>query len=263
MEDGKFHPHNQTKGVRKSRDQQAKSQGVKIRKARTITTSKLKDIDIRREFWGFHSENGKIVGLDLGNLTNAGFFWNGDGESIDHFMVMMAGFQDTNEFVKDMDEAGITLDMLKPMMLKNLSGKLVDNENDDGMYALSGGDTIWRFGDLPEVDLQSEFSGWDYFDDGSEFTQKEIEIIEDRFWNHFDDIGYEDFLKEKGEEWRDNFRKMIKDARSLEDLIGELAGEGRQYDRWEIYDELRRPKIDEAIHKSIKELQKEGKLRKK
>jgi len=35
MQDGKFHPHTQSKGVRKSRDQSAKSTGVKVeRKAR-------------------------------------------------------------------------------------------------------------------------------------------------------------------------------------------------------------------------------------
>lgn len=34
MEDGKFHPHKQYKGVRKSRDQSTKTQGVIIRKAR-------------------------------------------------------------------------------------------------------------------------------------------------------------------------------------------------------------------------------------
>ena len=36
MQDGKFHPHSEyKKGVRKSRDQNAKSEGVKIRKARS------------------------------------------------------------------------------------------------------------------------------------------------------------------------------------------------------------------------------------
>ena len=34
MQDGKFHPHIEYKGVRKSRDQQVKTQGIKIRKER-------------------------------------------------------------------------------------------------------------------------------------------------------------------------------------------------------------------------------------
>ena len=36
MQDGKFHPHTQYKGVRKSRDQKAKIDGVKIRKDRDV-----------------------------------------------------------------------------------------------------------------------------------------------------------------------------------------------------------------------------------
>lgn len=44
MEDGKFHPHKQYKGVRKSRDQKAKTQGIKldsIRKKRADIKPKL------------------------------------------------------------------------------------------------------------------------------------------------------------------------------------------------------------------------------
>jgi len=43
MEDGKFHPHTQSKGVRKSRDQQAKIVGVKVRKQRTETVNSMSD----------------------------------------------------------------------------------------------------------------------------------------------------------------------------------------------------------------------------
>ena len=40
MEKDGFHPHTESKGVRKSRDQQAKQEGVKIRKARYIVSYK-------------------------------------------------------------------------------------------------------------------------------------------------------------------------------------------------------------------------------
>lgn len=261
----KFHPIREYKGVRRSRE--VRTGGVKItsgvRKARALTIPKLIDVDIRRENWGFHSANGKIVGLDLGNLTNAGFFWNGDADSINHFIVMMAGFHKPREFIEDMAKAGVTLEMLKPQMLKNISGKLIDDETDDGLYALTGGDRVWRFGDLPEVDLDSELDGWDYFGDGKLFTKEEQTLIEDRFYNHFTDIGYEDFLKEKGEEFRNEFRKTIRDSNDLEDFIDELQSDDRDFANFEMYDEVRRPKIDSALHESIKELQAEGRLRKK
>jgi len=37
MQDGKFHPHTQSKGVRKSRDQTVKTQGVKIERKKRVT----------------------------------------------------------------------------------------------------------------------------------------------------------------------------------------------------------------------------------
>ena len=273
MEDGKFHPHKQYKSKsRKKRldyndPELIEAMGIKVkkplvRKARAITKPKLIDVDIRRENWGFHSANGKIVGLELGNLSTAGFYWTGDADSINHFIVMMAGFHKPREFIDDMASAGVTLEMIKPQMLKNISGKLVDDKTDDGLYALTGGDRVWRFGDLPEVYVESELSGWDYFGDGKEFTKEEQKMIEDRFYNHYNDIGYEDFLKEQGEHFRNNFRKTIEEARDFEDLIDELQKDDRDYDNFEMYDEIRRPKINSALVESIKELQAEGKLRK-
>ncbi len=42
MQDGKFHPHTEYKGVRKSRDQKGKEQGLKIRKQRLTVASSPK-----------------------------------------------------------------------------------------------------------------------------------------------------------------------------------------------------------------------------
>ena len=263
---GKFRPTENKNGVRMSRDQSAKTQGVKFsqpRMQREISIQKLPDVNLHRHYWGFNTEDGKIEGLHLGNLSDAGFYWHGSKDSINHFLAMMSRSKVEKEFRDSMKEVEITLDMLKPQMLANVSGKLVDDETDDGLYALSGGDTVWKFGDIPEVDLDSEFSGWDYFGDGKEFTREEKELIEEKFWYKFNDIGYEDFLKKKGEEWRSWLIKTIKNANDLDDLFTEFDSEDVIYMRFEMYDELRRPKIDEAIHESIKELQKEDKLRKK
>ncbi len=55
MQDGKFHPHTQSKGVRKSRDQSTKSTGVKVRNKRfppfvtTEEAKKFSDADIERK----------------------------------------------------------------------------------------------------------------------------------------------------------------------------------------------------------------------
>jgi len=264
MEDGKFHPHTPyQKGIRMSRDQSAKKEGIKIRKQRTISTPKLKDVDIRNTYWGFHTNDGEITELQLGNLSNAGFYWNGNKDSLNHFIVMMAGFQDTKQFVDDMKEEGITLDMLRPQMLKNISGKLVEDETDDGLYAMSGGDTVWRFGELPEIDLRGNIDGWDYFGDGKVFTEKEMDLIEDEFWMHYEGFDYKDFLEEFGDEYRNKLRKMIVESEDLGELLDEIRNDDTILERFEMYDQLQMPKINDALITTIKKLQKEGKMRKK
>jgi hypothetical protein len=66
MQDGKFHPHTDyKKGIRKSRDQQAKTQGVKVRKAR----DSLSDREVERL-----GELGNIIQSSLScDVTGAGF----------------------------------------------------------------------------------------------------------------------------------------------------------------------------------------------
>ena len=264
MQDGKFHPHTDyKKGTRKSRDSSVKTQGVKIRKQRTVSAPRLIDADVHHTYFDFESKDGKIESLSLGNLSDAGYFWNGNDESINFFMGMMAGFKDTDEFIEEMDEAGVTLDMLRPQMLKNISGKLVDDETDDGLYVMSGGDSIWRFGNLPEIDLDSQLDGWDYYGDGKYFTEKEKEAIKDEFWMHYSGFRYEDFLREYGEEYRNKLRKMIIESGDIDELLGELRNEDTILERFEMYDQLQYPKINEAMNKTFEVLKKEGKFRKK
>jgi len=74
MQDGKFHPHTDyKKGVRKSRDQIAKTQGVKIRKARN--SKKLQKEDLKQ----FNTHSRKLQVYDDG------------GKSIDRYTVIFDG----------------------------------------------------------------------------------------------------------------------------------------------------------------------------
>jgi len=67
MQDGKFHPHTDyKKGIRKSRDQKAKTQGMMIRKQRSMSF-KMNDrvITTKQCFEDvFKGDKGKIVGFD-------------------------------------------------------------------------------------------------------------------------------------------------------------------------------------------------------
>jgi len=85
----KFHPITQSKGVRKSRDQSTKTQGVKlVRKARTVSKVKrLPDVSINNENFSFRVDEGKIH-LSLDDFM---WRWSGEEDQLNGFLARMAG----------------------------------------------------------------------------------------------------------------------------------------------------------------------------
>jgi len=128
MEDGKFHPHTQHKGVRKSRDQNAKQEGVKIRKARENPNKNLEKIfdlerkPVTKETDDF--ENKRFASIMLNDVTNWGF---GDtGEAIDKALsvgldakelteILESFHEETETPYEDMDVVAILYDHILQM----------------------------------------------------------------------------------------------------------------------------------------------------
>ncbi len=212
--DGKFHPIKPYNKVRKSRDQSTKTKGVKIeRKARTTTLRKLPDASIRNDNFSFSVDEGNIhLSLD-----DFGWRWSGEEDQLNGFMVRMSGTekQGWNDLVSGLEEAGITVEMLKPYLVKNLSGKLT--ENDDGLYQLSGDNVRWHFGDDFETENASEGEVEHFLQEG-ELNKGEEDEFEEEFWNQFKSPTYEQWLEYEGNGYREALKKGIKDAENFEEL---------------------------------------------
>jgi len=214
MQDGKFHPHtDHKKGVRKSRDQQTKIEGVKIRKARTTTLRKLPDASIRNDNFSFRIDDGKIR-LSLDDFM---WSWHGEEDQLNGFFARMAGTgaEAWDDLVDGLNDAGITFEMLKPHLLKNLNGKLTP-QNDDGLYSLSGDNTKWHLatGDYDGV-VDGEF---DHFNQEGDLNDDEEDDFTEEFWNIWTDPTYEEWLDYEGESTRDRLKDEIKKADNFEEL---------------------------------------------
>ena len=213
MEKDGFHPHTEYKGVRKSRDQQAKQEGVKIRKARTLTKIKpIPDVFSSNSNFSFESDEGKI---SL-SLDDFGWRWTGEEDQLNGFMARMSGTGDQawNNMITDFEKAKVTVDMLKPILLKNLSGKLTEN-NDDGLYEISGDNSLWKFGETDEGVIDGEF---DHFLGEGELKKDEEEEFEKEFWNHYKSPTYEKWLEIEGNGARQELIDEIKNAKDFDDL---------------------------------------------
>jgi len=256
MQDGKFHPHTQSKGVRKSRDQTAKTQGVKIRKARktkTILKSKLPpDVYFSEHNWGFETDsNGNVSKVRLGNWSDAGWHWDGDEEDLVGFIIRMGRSQIEDEFIEKMEAEGVGFMTMKPLLLKKLDGSW--------LYEISGDNTRWHFHqDVDEGAMVSEELEYG----GDTYTDKEQEMIGEELWNISTSYEFEEFEENWGEQIKKEMKEIIEGSTTYNQFFSKINDEDFRYNMDERYIEGVREKIQEAIIEAISKLEKEGKIRK-
>ncbi|MCP6727113.1 MAG: hypothetical protein KJI69_03755 [Patescibacteria group bacterium] len=254
MQDGKFHPHTDyKKGVRKSRDQQAKIQGVKVeRKARVITGSKLKDVSVSENYWGFETTGGKISRLRLGNWSDAGWHWDGDENDIIGYLVRVNKSQIDEEFIESMEGLGITFNKLKPLLMSKIKS------GGSWLYEISGDNTRWHFNqDIDEGAIANE----ELEEMEDEYNEEQIEKISDELWNSDYRYEFEDFEEEHGEEIKKEMKEFINDSNTYQEFFDKMKDETFTYNIAEYYVLGAEAKVRDAIVNAVEKLKKEGELK--
>lgn len=250
----KFHPiTDYKKGVRKSRDQSAKTQGVKItRNARVITGSKLKDVSISEHNWGFETSGGKISKLRLGNWSDAGWHWDGDEDDIIGYLVRVNRSEIDKEFIESMEPLGITFNKLKPLLLSKI-------KSGSWLYEITGDNTRWHFHqDIDEgAMVNEELKG---LEENSDYTEKELEKISDELWNISYSYDFEEFEEDYGEGLKKEVRDMIKDSNTYKEFFEKMNDEDFTYQINENYVLGAEEKVRDAVFEAVEKLKKEGKI---
>jgi len=249
----KFHPITQSKGVRKSRDQSAKIQGVKItRKARVITGSKLKDVSISEHYWGFETSGGKISKLRLGNWSDAGWHWDGDENDIIGYMVRFKNSDIQDEWINGMEGVGITYKKLKPLLMSKV-------KDGSWLYELSGDNTRWHFHqDIDEGAIANEeFEG---LEETNDYTEKELEKISDELWRQDTSYNFEDFEEDFGDGLKKEMKDMIKDSNTFKEFFEKIQDEDFNYQITENYVLGVEEKIRDGIFEAVQKLKKSGEI---
>ena len=268
--DGKFRPTEKryTKNSLKKKDLYKKSisspsgSGHEMRKKKQMNN----DVDISKHNWGLIIENGKIEEITLGNWSDAGWHWSLNGEDArDHansYMVRVAGSGVQDEFLQEAEEEGIDFNIFKKQALENLTGELEDNEkSDDGLWSLSGDASNWKFGQDSEGTWTSALDS--YFDDYTDFTKEEKELITDEASMNDTGYGYPDWLAQFGDDVRKEVIEKLKSSNSFEEYFDELTDESFTHaileDR---IIEGEEGAITEVLINAENKLRKEGKIRK-
>ena len=202
---------------------------------RTKLNSELPDFSINRNNWKLEFEDDEISF----SLDDFGWSWSGEGDQFNTFLARMAGSSVWNDLASDLEEEKITVDMIKPHLLKNLEGKLT-GDNDDGLYSISGDNTRWKFhqdDDLIDVSGETDFALSDLGlkeDEKAEFVKE--------FWNHIKSENYDQFLEDRGNFIRDKLKKDIQNAKDYDDLQEAYEDAGETAD-----DEFREFQFNEEI----------------
>jgi hypothetical protein len=158
-----------------------------------------KNANFSRHNWSFEVKDDKTLSLTLGNMSDAGWYWNGNEKELVGFTYQLHQSKVEDEFYAEMKKNNVSFNQLKPLYLESAKEK-------DGLYEISGDDVRWQFGETG-VD--------DYYmleEEGLTESQKE------QFYEEYSPISYEEFEKKYGEDYRKDVKNAIKSSSSFREF---------------------------------------------
>lgn len=176
--------------------------------------SKLRDQVITRghnHSWEV-DEKGKFR-LSLGNMTDAGWFWDGNEKDMVGFLIRLAKSTETDNFLNGV-KGKVDFKDIKSVLLEAL-------KKNDGLYEVSGDNRVWHFGESFEPD---ESADRDYLIEKKKLPKEKAEkIIQDAYDYYKTD--YDEFEKQYGSVYNKEMKKIIEDSTSFEDFINKIKSE--------------------------------------
>jgi hypothetical protein len=179
----------------------------KVKEKETFAVEKSKPVNIDAHNFSWREENGKVE-VSLGNMTDAGWYWNGTDKEFIGFLHRLQNSQVGDEFLEE--TKGINFDKkAKPYLLKSAKTK-------DGLYEMSGDNARWHFGEEPNFDFDFEEEG---------FTKEQ----KDKFWEDYQGITYEKFEKKYGKAYQKDINKAISESHSFKEFMEKTNDLKRKY----------------------------------
>ena len=200
-------------------------------KEQTPTSSKLKPFSIEAHNYSWENKNG-VMKLSLGNMSDSGWYWDGNQNDLNSFLIRLKNSKVRGEFLEDTKKNNINYNQVKPYLLKSV-------DKDDGLYELSGDNVLWRFGETGEPEL-------DYLDEEN-FSEEQKQ----KFYDYNEPVTYEEYTKENRGWYQKAMKENIHKSKSYAEYMDGL--EDIQSDARDRFNEMNTTKIMEAINKVNKE----------
>lgn len=158
-----------------------------------------KNANASRHNWSFEVKDDKTLSLTLGNMSDAGWFWDGDEKQIVGFTYRLHQSKIEDEFYTDMKKNDVSFNQLKPLYIQSANEK-------DGLYEISGDNVRWRFG---ETGVDDEYM---LEDEGLTESQKQ------QFYMEYSPTNYEAFEEMYGEQYKKDVKNAIKTSGSFREF---------------------------------------------
>ena len=162
----------------------------------SISYLQEKNANVSRHNWSFEVKDDKTLSLTLGNMSDAGWFWDGNEKDIVGFTYRLHQSKVEDEFYTEMKKNDVSFNQLKPLYIQSANKK-------DGLYEISGDNVRWHFGEGNEYEIE---------DEGFTESQKE------KFYEDYSPINYEEFEEKYGEQYKKDVKKAIKSSGSYREF---------------------------------------------
>lgn len=186
--------------------------------------------------------NGKFK-LSLGNMTDAGWFWDGNEDDLNGYLVRLQSSQVRDEFLKDIQQE-ITFEQMKPFLEKSI-------KKGDGLYEISGDNVRWHFGDNDESDIEIIREDVDEMIRNGELSEKDKDDFTEKVYSNEEGVKFEDFEKENKSVFIKKCEAALKESKSYSDYMNTLEDFKSDYD--ESYQNMKYEDVAVAIDKTKKE----------
>lgn len=171
------------------------------KKSLSAHSSKDKSFSIDADNYAWSRNSNGTMEVRLGNMTNAGWYWNGNQSDLNGFLWRINRSSVRDEFLQDIQKEGISFAEIKPVLLKS-AGK------GDGLYEMSGDNAVWKFGNAEEtIDYSYEFE-----EEGLTEEQQQ------KVWQEYTPIGVDEFEKKHKQSYKKDMVKAVEKSNSYKEL---------------------------------------------
>ena len=171
----------------------------------------------------------------LGNLSDAGWFWEGKEDEAIGFLVRIGRSNFTDQFVKDIEKE-LPFSKFKPALNKAL-------KKNDGLYQISGDNNLWTHGGIYDV-LDTTEEVRERVENDGESEEEAKEQVNEKIGNM--KAPYEGFEKEFAKQYKQEMGGIIAGSASFGDFLSKIDNDEFRLGWLENVDRYAREKFNEA-----------------